>query len=72
MGQQQRRERLGLLLRDEVAAVGHDGTGHVVEFNYGFRERLVFGLRYFLNERGADVANEHDYNRLQADVQFNY
>ena len=54
------------------AGGGTDGTGHVVEFNYGFRERLVFGFRYFLNERGADVGNEHDYNRLQADVQFNY
>ena len=54
------------------AGGGTDGTGHVVEFNYGFRERLVFGFRYFLNERGADAGNEHDYNRLQADVQFNY
>jgi hypothetical protein len=25
-----------------------------------------------LNERGADAGNEHDYNRLQADVVFNY
>ena len=54
------------------AGGGTDGTGHVVEFNYGFRERLVFGFRYFLNERGVDAGNEHDYNRLQADVQFNY
>jgi hypothetical protein len=29
-------------------------------------------LRYFLNERGADAGNEHDYNRLQADVVFAY
>jgi hypothetical protein len=39
------------------AGGGTDATGHVVEFNYGFRERLVFGLRYFLNERGADAGN---------------
>lgn len=51
---------------------GTDNKGHVVEVNYGFRDRLVFGLRYFLNERGAAAGNEHDYNRLQADVVFNY
>jgi hypothetical protein len=54
------------------AGGGTDGKGHVVEFNYGFRDRLVFGFRYFLNDRGQDVGNERDYNRLQADVQFNY
>jgi hypothetical protein len=54
------------------AGGGTDGKGHVLEFNYGFRDRLVFGLRYFLNERGADAGNEHDYNRFMADVVFNY
>ena len=54
------------------AGGGTDGRGHVVEFNYGFRDRLVFGFRYFLNDRGEDAGNEHDYDRLQADVQFNY
>jgi hypothetical protein len=52
------------------AGGGTNGKGHVVEFNYGFRERLVFGFRYFLNERGLGTGN--DFNRLQADVQFNY
>jgi hypothetical protein len=32
----------------------------------------VFGFRYFLNEQGRDAGNERDFNRLQADVQFNY
>ena len=63
---------LGTFTDSDWAGGGTDGTGHVVEFNYGFRERLVFGFRYFLNERGVDAGNEHDYNRLQADVQFNY
>ena len=63
---------IGTFTDSDWAGGGTDGTGHVVEFNYGFRERLVFGFRYFLNERGADAGNEHDYNRLQADVLFNY
>lgn len=63
---------VGTFTDSDWAGGGTDGKGHVVEFNYGFRDRLVFGLRYFLNERGEDVGDEHDYNRLQADVQFNY
>ena len=63
---------VGTFTDSDWAGGGTDGTGHVVEFNYGFRDRLVFGFRYFLNERGEDAGNEHDFNRLQADVQFNY
>jgi hypothetical protein len=63
---------IGTFTDSDFAGGGTDGKGHVVDFNYGFRDRLVFGFRYFLNERGADVGDEHDYNRLQADVVFNY
>jgi hypothetical protein len=63
---------IGTFTDSDFGGGGTDGKGHIVELNYGFRDRLVFGLRYFLNERGADAGNEHDYNRLQADVVFNY
>ena len=63
---------IGTFTDSDFAGGGTDGKGHVVELNYGFRDRLVFGLKYFLNERGAATGNEHDYNRLQADVVFNY
>ncbi len=63
---------IGTFTDSDWAGGGTDGTGHVLELSYGFRERLVFGFRYFLNERGEDAGNAHDYNRLQADVQFDY
>jgi hypothetical protein len=63
---------VGTFTDSDWAGGGTDGRGHVLELNYGFRDRLVLGLRYFLNERGEDAGNEHGYNRLQADVQFNY
>ena len=63
---------IGTFTDSDWSGGGTDGTGHVVEFNYGFRDRLVFGFRYFLNDRAGNAGNEHDYNRLQADVQFNY
>ena len=56
----------------DFAGGGTDGKGHVIELNYALRDRWTLGFRYFLNERGADAGNEHDYNRLQADVVFAY
>ncbi|HEY3516699.1 MAG TPA: putative porin, partial [Gammaproteobacteria bacterium] len=43
---------IGTFTDSDWAGGGTDGKGHVVEFNYGFRDRLVFGFRYFLNDRG--------------------
>ena len=63
---------IGTFTDSDWAGGGTDGKGHIVELNYGFRDRLVFGFRYFLNDRGEDAGNEHEYDRLQADVQFNY
>jgi hypothetical protein len=63
---------IGIFTDSDFAGGGTDGKGHVFDFNYGLRERLTLGFRYFLNERGSDLGNEHDYNRLQADVNFAY
>ncbi len=63
---------IGTFTDSDFGGGGADGKGHVVEFNYGLRERLAFGFRYFINERGAGAGNQHDYNRLQADLSFSY
>jgi len=63
---------IGTYTDSDWSGGGTGGKGHVVEFNYGFMDRLVFGFRYFMNDREAGTVNEHDYNRLQADVVFNY
>ena len=63
---------IGTFTDSDFAGGGADGKGHVVEFNYGLRERLAFGLRYFINERGAGAGSQRDYNRLQADLSFSY
>jgi hypothetical protein len=63
---------IGIFTDSDFAGGGTDGKGHVFELNYGLRERLTLGVRYFLNRRGADSGNERDYNRLQADVNFAY
>lgn len=63
---------VGTFADSDFAGGGTDGKGHVFEVNYGLRERLALGFRYFLNERGADSGNERHYERLQADVTFAY
>jgi hypothetical protein len=63
---------IGTFTDSDFGGGGTDNKGHVVDFTYGLRDRWLLGFRYFLNERGADVGNEHDYNRLQADVVFTY
>jgi hypothetical protein len=63
---------IGTFTDSDFAGGGTDGKGHVVEFGYGLRERLRLGVRYFINERGAGAGDERDYNRLQADVSFDY
>lgn len=51
---------------------GTDSRGHVFDVAYAFADRWSFGLKYFLNERGADEGAQRDYNRLQADLSFRY
>jgi putative porin len=63
---------IGTFTDSDFAGGGTDGQGHVVDFQYGLRNRWTAGFRYFLNERGQAAGSERDYNRLQADVNFNY
>jgi len=63
---------IGTFTDSDFAGGGTDGSGHVLDFNYGIRDRWTFGFKYFLNERGADAGNERGYRRLQADLVFSY
>jgi hypothetical protein len=63
---------IGVFTDSDFGGGGTDSKGHVVEFTYALRARLLFNFRYFLNEHGADAGVERDYNRLQADLMFNY
>jgi len=51
---------------------GTDSKGHVFDLAYGIADRWTFGLKYFLNVRGANEGVERDYKRLQADLSFRY
>ena len=63
---------IGTFTDSDFGGGGTDNKGHVVDFTYGLRDRWTLGFRYFFTQRGADIGNEHDYNRLQADINFVY
>jgi hypothetical protein len=63
---------IGVFTDSDFGGGGTDNKGHVVEFTYALRARWLFNFRYFLNERGEDANRARDYNRLQADLMFNY
>ncbi|HEX5049832.1 MAG TPA: putative porin [Gammaproteobacteria bacterium] len=63
---------IGVFTDSDFAGGGTDNQGHVVEFTYALRARWLFNFRYFLTERGEDADRTRDYNRLQADLMFNY
>ncbi|HZF28052.1 MAG TPA: putative porin [Gammaproteobacteria bacterium] len=63
---------IGVFTDSDFGGGGTDNKGHVVEFTYALRARLLFNFRYFLNERGEHAGVSRDYNRLQADLMFNY
>jgi hypothetical protein len=63
---------IGMFTDSDFGGGGTDNKGHVVELTYALRTRWLLNFRYFLNERAMDVGRERDYNRLQADLMFNY
>jgi hypothetical protein len=63
---------IGTFTDSDFGGGGTDNKGHVIDFAYGLRDRWTLGFRYFFTQRGADVGNERDYNRLQADINFVY
>jgi len=63
---------IGTFTDSDFAGGGTGGKGHVFELDYGLRDRLVLGVRYFRTERGVELGAKHGYNRFQADVMFSY
>lgn len=63
---------IGVFTDSDFAGGGTDNKGHVVDFTYALRARWLFNFRYFLTERGEDAGRTRHYNRLQADLMFNY
>lgn len=51
---------------------GTDGKGHILKLGYLLTSNVSLGGTLFINERGGNLGEEEDFNRVQLDVQFKY
>ena len=63
---------VGAFTDSDFAGGTSDGSGHTLRAGYAFPGGWNLALRYILGDRGEAAGNLRDYNRLQADVSFNY
>ena len=49
-----------------------DSNGHVIQAKYAVRKKIFLGGTLFINKVDRDRGIEHDYNRLQLDVEFKF
>ncbi len=63
---------VGAFADSDFAGGTADGGGHTVRAGYAFPRGWNLGLRYVLGYRGEAAGNRRDYDRLQADIVFNY
>jgi hypothetical protein len=60
---------LGAFNDSDFIGGGTNGEGHRFNFAYQLAKNLQGALTYFLDQKADD---DHDYNRLQADVIFKF
>jgi hypothetical protein len=51
---------------------GTDAEGFRFTGGYGFAKNWSLRVNYYLNDIDANAGNEHDYGRLQADLQYKF
>ena len=63
---------VGAFTDSDFAGGTADGGGYTLRTGYAFPRGWNLGLRYILGYRGEAADNLRDYDRLQADIVFNY
>lgn len=51
---------------------GTDSKGHILRAKYGFSDKVALGGTFFFNEIDRFQGTEHDYNRVQIDLEFKF
>ncbi len=63
---------VGAFTDSDFAGGTSDGSGHTVRAGFSFPGGWSLALRYIIGDRGEAAGNQRDYNRLQADINFDY
>lgn len=51
---------------------GTDSDGHLLKAKYAISKKIILGGTLFVNKVDRFQGNEHDYNRVQLDVEFKF
>jgi hypothetical protein len=63
---------LGLVTDSDFMGGGTDGEGHKFSAKYALDNKWTIGATYFDGNRGVDLGNDADYQRLMLDTAFKY
>ncbi|MCB1685642.1 MAG: putative porin [Pseudomonadales bacterium] len=63
---------LALFTDSDFMDGGTDGKGHTLKLGYILTSNVSLGGTLFINQRGGNLGEEEDFNRVLFDVQFKY
>ena len=63
---------IGTFNDSDFGGGGADSSGHILKAKYAVSKRVSLAGTYFINEVDRFQGTEHDYDRLQLDVEFKF
>jgi hypothetical protein len=63
---------IGTYTDSDFGGGGTDASGFTIKGKYALADNWAFGGTLFLNEVEAGIDNEHDYSRIQLDLEFKF
>jgi len=63
---------IGTFNDSDFAGGGTDSDGHILKAKYGLSKKIALGGTFFINNKDRYQGIEHDYNRVQIDLEFKF
>ena len=63
---------IGTFNDSDFAGGGTDSDGHMLKVKYGLSKKIALGGTYFINKADRFQGTEHDYSRIQIDLEFKF
>jgi hypothetical protein len=63
---------VGTFTDSDFGAGSTDSRGHILVARYGVSDRTIVSGGFFINKVDSFQGSEHDYNRLQLDLEFKF
>ncbi len=63
---------IGTFSDSDFAGGGTDAKGHMFKTKYGLSRKIFLGGTFFVNDKDRFQGTEHDYNRVQIDLEFKF